>query len=189
MKVSRDGHVTSAQVRELLDYNSNTGVLTWRHRHNALKRWNVRYEGKVAGTPHIHKYVVVSIFKLRILAHRLAWLHYHGEWPKGEIDHVDGNPSNNAISNLRTIAHQQNSWNAGALKTNKIGHRYISYCKITDKYIVQFSEGKGKRIYYEKFPTLNEAIADRDRVIPHLRGEFFRKNTIPIDKNQNSVYP
>lgn len=173
---SRDG-ITADQVRELLDYNPLTGIFIWRYRPDALKRWNVRYAGLVAGAPHIMGYTRISVFHMSYLAHRLAWLHYYGEWPLQGIDHIDGNQTNNAIANLRAANQEQNSCNSKTLKNNKLGHRNVSFCTAMNMFLVQFMRGKKKRIYKAYFPTLEEAVVDRNRVAVLLQGEFARKTT------------
>lgn len=45
------------------------------------------------------------------LLHRLAWFYSYGVWPTGQLDHIDGNPANNKLSNLRDVSSQENSWN------------------------------------------------------------------------------
>ena len=188
-KKSYNGLISASQVKELLDYNPETGIFTWRHRPAALKRWNVRYEGQSAGSRNTVGYIILTIFKVHYLAHRLAWLHCHGEWPQFEIDHIDGDRANNALSNLRKATHQQNSWNGKSLVTNRLGHRYVSFCTVMNKFLVQFMQGKDKRIYKAYFDTIEEAIADRDRMAAILKGEFVRKPTIPVDISGITVYP
>lgn len=44
-------------------------------------------------------------------AHRVAWLIFHGAWPEGEIDHINGDPSDNRLENLRDVTHRTNTEN------------------------------------------------------------------------------
>ncbi|MDD0156969.1 HNH endonuclease signature motif containing protein, partial [Shigella flexneri] len=68
--------------------------------------------GKVAGTIS-YGYNAINIDGVRYFAHRLAWLYVYGEWPKQEIDHIDRNRRNNAISNLRDVSRVVNALNVG----------------------------------------------------------------------------
>ena len=64
-----------------------------------------------AGSPRKNGYIYILIEGRQLLAHRLAWHVMHGEWPAGHIDHIDGNPSNNAIANLRDVDRAGNMQN------------------------------------------------------------------------------
>ena len=89
-----------------LRYDAETGVFTW-----AVNRRGGAKVGDIAGTVKAGGYIqIVALGKLRY-AHRLAWLFVHGSWPSGHIDHIDGNPSNNAISNLRDVSIEVNQQN------------------------------------------------------------------------------
>lgn len=106
-----DTGVTAAFVRKILSYDSEIGVFTWRPR----KIQGFNSSGKAAGGFDDQGYMRVwlTFGNVRRLykAHRLAWLYVYGEWPKGEIDHIDGNRSNNSIANLRVATSAQNNAN------------------------------------------------------------------------------
>lgn len=61
-------------------------------------------------------YRIITINQVNYLAHRLAWLYVHGEWPKYEIDHINRKPSDNRISNLRDVPHHVNMKNTKRAK-------------------------------------------------------------------------
>lgn len=76
--------------------------------------------GSPAGCLKKTGYVVIGLLGYYSGAHRFAWLLHTGSWPSGEIDHIDGDPSNNRISNLRDVDRQTNCQNIRiAHKTNK----------------------------------------------------------------------
>jgi len=88
-----------------LNYDAETGLLTW-----AVNAPGVS-AGRIAGCPGTHGYWVVCLNRKQYRAHRLIWRMVHGEWPNGEIDHINGNPQDNRIANLRVVDRAGNSQN------------------------------------------------------------------------------
>lgn len=86
--------LTAERLRELLSYDPETGVFDRRQK-NA---WNARGS---AGAKTCRGYVILSVDGKRYFAHRLAWLHVYGRWPKQFIDHINGCRGDNRIANLR----------------------------------------------------------------------------------------
>jgi len=87
-----------SRVLELIDYCQETGSFTWKPKPAGHKR-------KDSG------YISITIDGNEIKAHRLAWFITHGEWPSSVIDHINGDPSDNRISNLRDATHKINAEN------------------------------------------------------------------------------
>ena len=114
---------TEQELKERFDYNPDTGELI----HKKGKR-----KGKVAGSVLESNggYRYITIGKdgkpHSMLAHRVIWLMYYGEMPPEGlvIDHIDGNPDNNRIENLRAVTHKENSKNRGRRK-RKVNSRYV----------------------------------------------------------------
>lgn len=93
--------------KKYLQYNSYTGFLMW------IKNPSIQhpFTGKVAGGLNSRGYIEIG-FKGRIYkAHRLAWLLYYGDWPKNQIDHINGTKHDNRIENLREVSSRQNCQN------------------------------------------------------------------------------
>lgn len=98
--------VTVEHLRSVLSYDKETGLFTWiRSNNNRIK------VGDVAGSRDKHGYVHIRISMRYYMAHRLAWLYAYGVWPSGDIDHIDGNPANSSLSNLRDVSRTMNMQN------------------------------------------------------------------------------
>ena len=110
--------LTAEQLKNVLDYAPDTGVFTW-----AIRPSKAVKSGFTAGC--LEKrigYITIGIAKRVYKAHRLAWLHVYGQWPKGLIDHINGNKSDNRIDNLRDVFADGNSQNVRKPnKRNKSG--------------------------------------------------------------------
>jgi len=99
--------LTAEYVRSILDYNPQTGVFTWKVSIGQRVK-----KGQIAGCTHASGYRDIRVDGRSYCAHRLAWLHYYGEWPKGPLDHKDRDRANNAISNLRECTRSENGQNS-----------------------------------------------------------------------------
>lgn len=99
--------LTTEQLKNALDYDPNTGVFLWKIRPSKAVK-----VGDIAGcTEKRIGYITIGIAKRIYKAHRLAWLYMHGEWPKGLIDHINGDKADNRIANLRDVFADGNSQN------------------------------------------------------------------------------
>lgn len=164
--------LTAAQVRALLDYNPATGTLTWRERSPAeftdgaypaersAAAWNAKFAGKPAGTVVANGYRYIRIKGRHYLAHRLAWLIVHGEWPADEIDHVNHDRDDNRLANLRAVDRPENRKNLTRLARNKSGTTGVHWYRSRNKWQSQITvRGMRKTLGY--FDDLADAIAAR----------------------------
>lgn len=106
--------LTAERLRELLDYDPDTGVFTWLICANN----NGAIAGSRAGALHSEGYFYIGIGGKRYFAHRLAWLYMTGKWPEHDIDHRDGNRSRNVYSNLRSVTRSVNLQNQRQGRSN-----------------------------------------------------------------------
>lgn len=165
--------LTAEFVREILDYDSLTGVFRWRARADRPSRWNTRYAGTVAGS-FVKGYLQIQIPKPHnYYCHVLAWLYVHEEWRPGEIDHKDGNRANNRIENLRIATESQNACNKAVQSNNKSGFAGVHFDKQRGKWRACVSI-KGDRHDCGFFDTREQAAAARAREARLVHGEFAR---------------
>ena len=112
--------ITQADLHEWLNYNPETGVFTWNKKPNRRIK-----AGSAASNPRRDGYERIGLMGRRYLTHRLAWLHVFGELPDCDIDHINGDPSDNRICNLRKASRSENLFNRGPGKNNKSGHKGV----------------------------------------------------------------
>lgn len=130
-------------LRQLLDYDPATGVLTWKPRPLEMfagdvricGTWNTRYAGKPA-LSHVdaHGYRIGAIHGTNYLAHRVVWKMVHGADPSGEIDHINGDRADNHIDNLRDVSKSGNQRNAARRKDNQSGTTGVYWHKVAGKW-------------------------------------------------------
>lgn len=143
--------ITKDQITGLFDYNPETGNF-----HRKTLRGG-RSVGSVAGSKDTYGYVQLMIDGKMYLAHRLAWLVEHGEWPSQEIDHIDHDRANNKISNLRLASRKTNMHHlSGVRSDSKTGVAGVS--KKAFGYVARIQDS-GKRRHLGSFHTLEEASA------------------------------
>ncbi|WP_420917555.1 HNH endonuclease [Pseudomonas protegens] len=131
--------MTAEIARDLFNYDEGAGLLTWkRSRGRAIAGVQV---GALHHTGYWHTY----IGKKTYLVHRIIWLMSYGEWPEGQIDHVDGNPQNNRIENLRSVSNQQNSRNRRLKVSNKSGVPGVYWEKRSGRWCAQISTSNGRK--------------------------------------------
>jgi hypothetical protein len=114
--------ITQRRLRELIYYDPVTGIITC----IKARRSKVR-PGQIHGSKMKSGYIEMRIDGVRGLAHRFAWFYMYGVWPK-EIDHINGDKSDNRRINLRDVSRTINNANSHKLrKKNKSGVRGVSW--------------------------------------------------------------
>lgn len=117
----------------------------------------MRKQGVVPGVFDKHGYTHIMFKAKDYLAHRLAWLLTYGKWPDNDIDHIDGNPGNNRLVNLRYVTHQENMHNQQKPRISSTsGFLGVSWYKTTQKWLACIRlDSKAKHIGY--YDTAEEA--------------------------------
>ena len=116
-------------IPELLDYNPITGEFRWK-----IDRTYNAKAGSIAGVINGHGYRYITVQGKLYRASRLAWFLSYGEWPENQIDHIDQNRSNDVLSNLREITHQENLQNSSMNKNNTSGVKGVHWVKTHSKW-------------------------------------------------------
>ncbi|HEY6861677.1 MAG TPA: HNH endonuclease [Pseudolabrys sp.] len=156
-----------SEVREMLDYDRETGVLKW----SQSEKVRPQFRGTVAGTIQYDGYRCLRFKFHRYYAHVLIWFHVHGAWPREQIDHWDLNRDNNALANLRLATPRQNSVNTKVSKKNTSGFKGV--CEQNGRWIAQMRQD-GKRGYIGSFDTAEEAFEAYKQAALKQHGEFAR---------------
>lgn len=162
--------MTMDLINDLLSFDHETGMFFWRV---DVKKSRGARKGVRAGAIRSDGYVTIKIRRKGYYAHRLSWFLHHGEWPKSALDHINGNPSDNRICNLREATWTQNACNrpmqsnnkAGLKGVGKIGKRFRSRIRI-----------HGKEIHLGSFPTAELAHESYLKAAKELHGEFSISN-------------
>jgi hypothetical protein len=148
-----DIDLTAQRLRELFSYDQTAGVFA------RLKQRGPSQPGPIAPCCDSHGYQVIRVDYRLYRAHRLAWLHTHGEWPEGDIDHIDGIRTNNAISNLRDVTRSENCQNLRASQAhNRLGSLGVSKASNSKVFRARIAIN-GKEIYLGCFKSVDEAQA------------------------------
>lgn len=157
---------TQAALHAILSYEAETGKLFWKPRNDEASasesaRWNTRYAGKEAfASKDLNGYAFGHINRCFYFAHRIVWVLYYGSEPLGQIDHINGVPSDNRVLNLRDVSPSQNQRNLKMRSDNKSGACGVSQRKDTGKWQALIDVA-GRRISLGSFETFEEAVAVR----------------------------
>jgi len=182
--------ISAETVRELLDYDPDTGIFTWKGRARqwfvsdlAWKTWNTRFSGTEAGGKYAG-YIGIRIFGKKYLAHRLAWLWINGEMPK-QIDHVNRDRMDNRIKNLRIATQAQNAVNVPRKSAN--GFRGVTWHKRGKWQVrVRFCN-RVHHIGY--FDDIEEAARAYDAAAKRFHGEFAILNKPQVSSHRLPPIP
>lgn len=158
-----DAHssLTQDDVKKMFDYRD--GNLYWK----TTKRTN--FIGKRVGYLQPNGYTRVNIKGNLKYLHRLIFLYHYGHWPKDQIDHIDGDPSNNRIENLREATNTQNNYNKTKYSRNTSGYKGVSWNKSAKKWEAYVTID-GERKYLGIYEDMQDAvqIASNARRVLHV---------------------
>jgi len=135
--------ISQEELKQLLLYDPSTGKWKW-----LVKRGSKCKEGWFSGTKGKNDYFYIEISNRSYLAHRLAWLWSYGTFPVLDLDHINNNPSDNRLNNLREVNKCVNLQNqVKPHKNNKSGYLGVSLNKKRGLWEATIMvEGKNKRL-------------------------------------------
>ena len=163
-----DGAVPVSIVADHLSYDAETGVFT-----SKTNRRNVMIGGTV-GTKDRQGYIVTTIFKKPVKLHRAAWALTYGNWPSGQIDHINGDKADNRICNLREVTNVQNKQNTGKPASNTSGIMGVSFHKKSGKWAANIKVDGSSRylgIYDRKSDAGAAYAAAKAKLHPFSSGD------------------
>jgi len=163
----RESQMSRSQVSSQLHYNPDTGEFI---------RKQGRNRGLPAGYPNQKGRNRILVLGKVFLGSRLAWLLYYGEWPEKTVDHINGNPADDRIANLRLASESEQQWNKGVNRNNTSGVKGVSFNKRRNEaglspwevYITVYY----KRIHIGFFNDLEDAVNARREAAMNYHGDF-----------------
>lgn len=139
-------NITQELLKEYLEYRD--GHLWWikvpKHASKIVK-------GSQSGSKNSIGYRTVTLRSKRYLEHRLIWLYHCGDWPIGDIDHINGIRDDNRIENLREVTRQQNLFNSTS-KGGTSTYKGVSWDKSRNKWVAQYMVNS-KHFYIGRYDT------------------------------------
>lgn len=107
-----DAKITAERVRELVSYSAETGIFRWKASRPGCRA------GDVTGSRTANGYIRLHLDGVKFLAHRIAWLYVHGSFPSQDVDHINGDRTDNSIANLRDVSRSHNMQNRASANRN-----------------------------------------------------------------------
>ena len=155
-------NLTQAQLKQAMVYDPDTGVFT--KLLDVYEPWvKTKYQAKPG------QRLTLRIAGVSILAHRAAFLFMTGSIPD-TIDHIDGDPGNNAWCNLRAATHAQNMKNRKIPSHNTSGVKGV---RLRNGKFRAYITCNGQSVS-KSFDKLENAEAWVKEVRQKLHGDFAR---------------
>jgi len=187
--------LTQEIVAESIDYDPDTGIVTWRERPPShftrlcdWATWNAQHSGLTVGHVGKQGYCDIRVFNRPYRLHTLIWLYVHGAFPTLEIDHINGIRSDNRLVNLRDVSRHENTKNQRMRKSNKSGFNGVFWQSNAKKWRAQINDG-GKSVHLGYFVNIEDAISARK--IANVRYGYHKNHGASADRistDQNTFH-
>ena len=151
--------IAHSELLAVLDYSPETGIFTWKENRGSSAKI-----GTQAGCiqSEEHPYTIITIGGQQYYGHRLAWFYVYRDWPSDVIDHIDQNPRNNSITNLRDVGYRENRLNSKLSKRSTTG--YTGIIEVYNKFRAEYTY-YGETFYLGTYSTVESAASARDTFI------------------------
>jgi len=155
MASQKNSILTQSYLKEILHYDPETGIFT-----RIIDRHYMHKKGAVLGSVTVGGYMAINLDALPRPSHRLAWLYMYGEFPKGQIDHINHDRTDNRIKNLRVVSHKENGRNQKLGSNNTSGVNGVHWDKARKKWkaIIKVNY---KNIQLGRFDNFFDAVCAR----------------------------
>ena len=154
--------ITQDYLREYFTYDNGKLIRTkipGNYRKNCI--------GNRFGNRHKKGYWHGTILGKKYLEHRLIWLYHYGEWPKDQLDHINGIRDDNRIENLRECDNSENQYNRKSSSKSSSRYKGVSWYPNYNKWLVNYTLDK-KKVFVGYFDDEFEAAkAYHEAVRPH----------------------
>ena len=170
-----------------LSYNKGSGKFIWLERTPDMfddtgrgslwrcRKFNATFAGKEAFTANSDGYRVSNFYGKVLKAHRTAWLLHYGEWPHGDLDHIDRDRSNNRISNLRLAERIENNRNVSSAFGASSKYLGVYWSRGKSRWVANIKVG-GKTRYIGAFTSEVDAALAYNEAAMRSFGEFASLN-------------
>ena len=159
------------KILDIFSYNGSEYVVSL----EAATKYNISFSTNKIG------YTRVRIDGQNAMLHRVVWFLYNHDWPKDCVDHIDGNPKNNSIENLREATHQQNMANS------KGKNRWKRYRKTKYGYVTMISCNK-QHYYLGTYEREEQAAYAYNVAAKMLFGNYAKLNDIGYQEKAIEYY-
>ena len=160
-----------------IDYNDYS--LYWMDRDDICHAANSRLRHKKAFTSeNKNGYRHGRINQRTYLAHRVIWAIHYGEWPNGEIDHINGCKTDNRIENLRIASPSENRCNRGKQGNNTSGYKWVYFNKRLSHWYAEIRKD-GKKVYLGSCKNPEDAHRLYTNSMEKYHGDFHNSGEKP----------
>lgn len=159
---------TAPELRSLFTYDEGSGLLL-----NRIHRGTTARAGSEAGFKNGNGYRRVRVFGKQIYTHQIIWIMHYGALPPGEIDHIDGDPCNNRLENLRACDHASNTRNSAPRSHSRNPYKGVRRDPRTQKWTARIVHDK-QAYYLGAYEAPEAAHAAYASAASRLHGEFAR---------------